>query len=86
MGTEVYHALKGVIQKKYGLDASNVGDEGGFAPSIQDNKEGLELLMEAIDKSGHIDKIELGMDVAASEFYLEGMYDLDFKNINNKGD
>jgi len=42
--------------------------------------------MEAIDKSGHIDKIELGMDVAASEFYLEGMYDLDFKNINNKGD
>lgn len=86
MGTEVYHALKGVIQKKYGLDASNVGDEGGFAPSIQDNKEGLELLMEAIDKSGHTGKIELGMDVAASEFYLEGMYDLDFKNINNKGD
>jgi len=45
----VYHTLKKVIQKKYGLDATNVGDEGGFAPSIQDNREGLYLLMEAIE-------------------------------------
>jgi enolase len=48
-GAEVYHTLKKVIQKKYGLDATNVGDEGGFAPSIQDNREGLYLLMEAIE-------------------------------------
>lgn len=48
MGAEVYHSLKGVIKAKYGLDATNVGDEGGFAPNIQDNKEGLNLLMEAI--------------------------------------
>lgn len=85
MGTEVYHALKTVIQKKYGLDATNVGDEGGFAPSIQDNREGLELLMEAIDKSGHAGKIQLAMDVAASEFFIDGKYDLDFKNTNNTG-
>lgn len=53
MGAEVYHSLKQVIQSKYGLDATNVGDEGGFAPSIQDNREGLELLMQAIHNSGH---------------------------------
>lgn len=40
MGTEVYHNLKSVIKKKFGLDATAVGDEGGFAPNIQDNKEG----------------------------------------------
>ena len=44
MGSEVYHHLKSVIKKKYGQDATNVGDEGGFAPNIQDNKEGLELV------------------------------------------
>jgi len=80
MGAEVYHTLKSVIKKKYGQDAINVGDEGGFAPNIQDNKEGLELLMAAIKKAGYEDKIEIGMDVAASEFYKDGKYDLDFKN------
>merc|ERR1719343_1124317 len=52
MGAEVYHTLKGVIKKKYGQDACNVGDEGGFAPSVQDNNEALDVLMEAIQKSG----------------------------------
>ncbi|ORY50548.1 enolase [Rhizoclosmatium globosum] len=80
MGSEVYHALKSVIKKKYGVDATNVGDEGGFAPNIQDNREGLELLKQAIAQAGYTDKIEIGMDVAASEFYRDGKYDLDFKN------
>merc|ERR1712176_1687311 len=80
MGCEVYHTLKGVIKKKYGQDACNVGDEGGFAPSVQDNNEALDVLMEAIKKSGHEAKIKIGTDVAASEFYKDGMYDLDFKN------
>jgi len=79
-GTEVYHTLKGVIKKKYGQDAVNVGDEGGFAPSIQDNKEGLELLKQAIELAGYTGKVVIGMDVAASEFYKDGKYDLDFKN------
>merc|ERR1712070_584039 len=48
MGSEVYHNLKSVIKKKYGQDAVNVGDEGGFAPNILENKEGLELVTEAI--------------------------------------
>jgi len=80
MGSEVYHHLKAVIKSKYGQDACNVGDEGGFAPNIQDNIEGLELLKVAIEKAGYTGKIEIGMDVAASEFCKEGKYDLDFKN------
>ncbi|MCB9359323.1 phosphopyruvate hydratase [Candidatus Woesearchaeota archaeon] len=79
MGAETYHNLKKVIKAKYGQDAVNVGDEGGFAPNIQDNHEGLELLKEAIEKAGYTGKIKIGMDVAASEFYKDGSYDLNFK-------
>ncbi|MFH0876458.1 MAG: phosphopyruvate hydratase [archaeon] len=85
MGAETYHNLKKVIKAKYGQDAVNVGDEGGFAPNIQDNKEGLELLKEAIAKAGYTGKVKIGMDVAASEFYKDGKYDLDFKTSNNDG-
>merc|ERR1712032_167375 len=80
IGCEVYHTLKSVIKKKYGQDACNVGDEGGFAPSVQDNNEALDILMDALEKSGHKDKIKIATDVAASEFYKDGKYDLDFKN------
>lgn len=82
MGSEVYHNLKKVIKSKYGQDAVNVGDEGGFAPNIQENKEGLELLKEAIEKAGYTGKVKIGMDVAASEFFKEGKYDLNFKADN----
>lgn len=60
--------------------ACNVGDEGGFAPNILDNYEALNLIMEAISKAGYEGKIQIGMDVAASEFCKDGKYDLDFKN------
>lgn len=84
MGCEVYAVLKGVIKTKYGQDACNVGDEGGFAPSIQSNYEGVELLMEAIKISGYENQVKIGMDVAASEFYTkDGNYDLDFKSSSN---
>merc|ERR1712087_172379 len=86
IGAEVYHTLKSVIKKKYGQDACNVGDEGGFAPSVQDNDEALDVLMDAIEKSGHKNKTKIGTDVAASEFYKEGTYDLDFKNPDSKPD
>ncbi|KAJ2450261.1 phosphopyruvate hydratase, partial [Coemansia sp. RSA 2337] len=59
MGSEVYHHLKSVIKAKYGQDATNVGDEGGFAPNIQSNEEGLELLTEAIAKAGFTGKISI---------------------------
>ncbi|KAA8496109.1 Bifunctional enolase 2/transcriptional activator [Porphyridium purpureum] len=87
MGAEVYQHLKSVIKKKYGIDATGVGDEGGFAPNIQDNEEGLKLLMDAIKIAGYEGKISIGMDVAASEFWKEDKqkYDLDFKNPNSDG-
>lgn len=86
IGCEVYQHLKSVIKKKYGQDAINIGDEGGFAPNISDNKEGLNLVMEAIRLSGHEQKVKLGMDVAASEFLTkDGRYDLNFKNSPNDG-
>uniref|UniRef100_A0A8C2KB28 phosphopyruvate hydratase n=1 Tax=Cyprinus carpio TaxID=7962 RepID=A0A8C2KB28_CYPCA len=80
IGAEVYHNLKNVIKEKYGKDATNVGDEGGFAPNILENQEALELLKSAISKAGYTDEIVIGMDVAASEFYRDGKYDLDFKS------
>jgi enolase len=76
IGAEIYHSLKKVTQQRYGQDAVNVGDEGGFAPPIQSNKEGIELLTSAIELSGHADKVILGMDVASSEFHEDGKYDL----------
>ncbi|XP_015883214.2 enolase 1, chloroplastic [Ziziphus jujuba] len=86
MGSEVYHILKGIIKAKYGQDACNVGDEGGFAPNVQDNREGLVLLIDAIEKAGYTGKIKIGMDVAASEFFTkDGKYDLNFKKQPNDG-
>eukprot|EP00916_Digyalum_oweni_P022742 GHVL01037641.1.p1 GENE.GHVL01037641.1~~GHVL01037641.1.p1 ORF type:complete len:444 (+),score=105.54 GHVL01037641.1:29-1360(+) len=86
IGAEVYHNLKNVIKKKYGLDATNVGDEGGFAPNVNNSFEGLDLLIEAIKIAGHEGKVKIGMDVAASEFYTsDKKYDLNFKTDNNDG-
>jgi len=87
MGAEVYHHLKSIIKSKYGQDATNVGDEGGFAPNIQKNEEGLELLKLAIEKAGYTGKVKIGMDVAASEFFDEKTkkYDLSFKSKEQKG-
>ena len=87
MGAETYHHLKAVIKAKYGQDATNVGDEGGFAPDILSNAEGLDLLAEAIERAGYTGAVRIGMDVAASEFYLKdsSMYDLDFKTKDNDG-
>ncbi|CAA2962214.1 enolase 2 [Olea europaea subsp. europaea] len=78
--------LEAVIKKKYGQDATNIGDEGGFATNIQESKEGLELLKTAVAKLGYAGKVIIGMDVAASEFYgSDKTYDLNFKEENNDG-
>ncbi|KAI0045672.1 enolase [Auriscalpium vulgare] len=83
IGTETYHTLKKVISAKYGIDAVNVGDEGGFAPNVSGAEESLELLVEAIKKAGYEGRIKIALDVASSEFYKDGKYDLDFKNPNS---
>ncbi|TIB97764.1 kinase-like protein [Wallemia mellicola] len=83
IGSEAYQALKKVIKAKYGIDATNVGDEGGFAPNVSGADEALELLVTAIEKSGYTGKVSIALDVASSEFYKDGKYDLDFKNDNS---
>uniref|UniRef100_A0A0C9QQG5 phosphopyruvate hydratase n=1 Tax=Wollemia nobilis TaxID=56998 RepID=A0A0C9QQG5_9CONI len=86
MGCETYHNLKAVIKEKYGIDACNVGDEGGFAPNISSATEGLDLIMDAIERSGYTGKIKIGMDVAASEFCTDKKYNLDFKSAETSGE
>jgi hypothetical protein len=74
-----------VIKAKYGLDACNVGDEGGFAPNIQNNEEALIMIMEAIKNAGYEGKFKICMDPASSEFFRKGKYDLKFKSNDGKG-
>lgn len=73
-GAEVYHTLKGVIKEK-GL-STGLGDEGGFAPSVESTKAALDLIVEAIEKSGYKvgEDIALALDVASSEFFKDGTY------------
>lgn len=76
MGAEVFHNLKAVLHDK-GL-ATSVGDEGGFAPNLGSNEEGIEVILEAIKKAGYTtEQIKICLDVASSEFYKDGNYVLE---------
>lgn len=81
MGAEVYHTLKGQLKAKYGLDACNVGDEGGFAPPIEDPTTPLQILVAAIEKAGYTGRVKICMDCAASECWdeKEKKYNMNFK-------
>jgi enolase len=76
IGAEVFHNLKDVLKSR-GL-VTSVGDEGGFAPDLESNSEGFELIMEAIKKAGYEPgkDVCMAIDVAASEFYKDGKYEL----------
>jgi len=76
-GVEIFHALKSVLKAK-GLNTA-VGDEGGFAPDLKSNEQAIETILEAIAKSGYKAgrDVYLGLDVASSEFYKNGVYDLE---------
>jgi enolase 1/2/3 len=69
MGVETYHELKHVLQAQYGKGATNVGDEGGFAPPLHSSSEALDAITTAIEKAGYGQEMQLGVDCAASEFY-----------------
>ena len=79
MGAEAYHSLKAVIQSRHGRRATNVGDEGGFAPPIGRTEEALELVLQAVSDAGYSPgkDVYVGFDAASSEFYEEGTYMLD---------
>jgi len=70
-GAETYHSLKSLLQKKYGRESINVGDEGGFAPPIKSTEEALSVICEAIKAAGYSNEVKIGLDCAASEFYDE---------------
>ncbi|RJQ15887.1 phosphopyruvate hydratase [Candidatus Woesearchaeota archaeon] len=74
MNAEIVGLLKDLIAKKYGKAAVNVGDEGGFAPPLNNPDEALELLVNAIKQSGYAGKVKIAMDPASSEFYKEKFY------------
>ncbi len=83
MGSEVFHTLKKVLGNR-GM-VTSVGDEGGFAPNLDSNEEGIEIILEAIDKAGYnTDQIKICLDVASSEFYEDGKYILEGKYFDNK--
>ena len=83
MGSTVFHHLKKILKNK-GLNTS-VGDEGGFAPMLEDNDEALKLIVEAIQNAGYKakDDICIALDVAASEFYHDGFYHMQGKNYTS---
>ena len=76
IGAEIFHALKTVLKKK-GYNTA-VGDEGGFAPNLKSNEEAVQVILEAIEKAGYKagEEVSLGLDAAASEFYVKGVYEL----------
>ncbi|MCG7552436.1 phosphopyruvate hydratase [Pseudoalteromonas sp. Of11M-6] len=76
MGAEIFHSLKNVLKSR-GLNTA-VGDEGGFAPDLKSNEEALEVIVEAVAAAGYeMNKdVTLALDCAASEFYVDGKYDL----------
>lgn len=73
--TEIYHSLKSILKEK-GLSTA-VGDEGGFAPNLGSDSEAIEYIIKAIEKAGYnTDDIKIALDIASSEWYAEGMYNL----------
>jgi enolase 1/2/3 len=84
LGTEIYHKLKHVIESKHGRLAINVGDEGGFAPPLNRTHEALEILSQAISEAGYAAGKDafLGFDAASSEFYRNGTYQIDGKELS----
>jgi enolase len=79
-GAEIFHTLKKVLHER--KLATSVGDEGGFAPDLPSNEAALETILEAIDRAGYKagKQIFLGLDVASSEFFKNGVYDLESEN------
>jgi enolase len=83
IGSEIYHALKEILRASYGSNSINVGDEGGFAPPIEDTREALDVIGESIQVSGYSPgkDVFLALDSAASEFFSNGFYEIDGRKL-----
>ncbi len=82
MASEIYHTLGKMLVKKYGAAAKNVGDEGGFAPSIGNTYEALDAISGAVEEAGYQSSCGFALDCAASSFWKNGNYEIDGKELN----
>ncbi len=73
-GVEIYHKLGEIIEVEYGPSATNIGDEGGYAPPLEDPFKPFDLISDAIEEAGYWGEVHLALDAAASEFYQNGSY------------
>ena len=80
-GTETYHTLGKILEREYGRHATNVGDEGGYAPPLRTTEGALDAIMEAISEAGYENRIAIGLDTAASSFHSLGHYRIDGQTI-----
>jgi len=76
-GVKIYQALKQILSEKFGKSATNLGDEGGFAPDIKKTEQALDLIMQASELAGYSEKIKIGLDCAASQFYKNNSYEIE---------
>lgn len=82
VGSEIYHVLKKNLHLKYKLGSTNIGDEGGFAPAqLQNAEDALDMLMNAINDASYSGKVDIAIDCAASEFYMDGKYVVDGRKL-----
>jgi enolase len=82
MATETYHALGKILQGRYGVGATNVGFEGGYAPPLSKTRDALDAILSALDITGYCEEIKIGLDPAASSFYRDGAYYIDGKSLS----
>jgi len=82
MASEIYHVLGERLSSKFGPGARNVGDEGGYAPNLENTRDALDEIIHAIEESGYSDKCNLAIDAAASSFYKDEMYLIDGKKMS----
>jgi enolase len=83
VGAEVFHALKALLHERG--HATNVGDEGGFAPNLSSSEEAIATIVEAAERAGHLDRIGIALDPAASEFYGDGAYRFEGREADGAG-
>jgi len=83
MGSEIFHNLKSILKK--GGNSTNVGDEGGFAPNFHSCAEALDTIIAAIKAAGYVpgDQVSIGLDVASSEFYADGVYKFEGRELSS---
>jgi enolase len=83
VGVEVFQALKALLHERG--HATNVGDEGGFAPNLSSSEEAIATVVEAAERAGHRERIAIALDPAASEFYVDGRYRFEGRDLDGAG-